>query len=152
MGVGPAVSLQYFSGFHFRISFNISRLDAWDWDKNFSVTGLAGLFMVHISFCQLGVLEILGSIHLNAFKIIIKEIKIAPNALLNYISTREYLRTRERCREARAEGYNYADILVECTFRAIEWRLAQMNVFSHYCLTFNANDLRIFSKWTAIGV
>ena len=36
--------------------------------------------------------------------------------------------------------YNYADILVEGAFRAIECRLAQMNVFSHYCQTFNAND------------
>ena len=36
--------------------------------------------------------------------------------------------------------YNYADILVEGAFRAIECRLAQMNVFSHYCLTFSAND------------
>ena len=40
--------------------------------------------------------------------------------------------------------YNYADILVEGVFRAIEFRLAQMNVFSHYCLTFSANDC-IFS-------
>ena len=36
--------------------------------------------------------------------------------------------------------YNYADILVEGAFRAIECRLAQMNVFSRYCLTFSAND------------
>ena len=36
--------------------------------------------------------------------------------------------------------YNYADILVEGAFRAIECGLAQMNVFSHYCLTFSAND------------
>ena len=36
--------------------------------------------------------------------------------------------------------YNYADILIEGVFRAIECRLAQMNVFSHYCLTFNAID------------
>ena len=36
--------------------------------------------------------------------------------------------------------YNYADILIEGAFRAIECRLAQMNVFSHYCLTFSAND------------
>ena len=36
--------------------------------------------------------------------------------------------------------YNYADILVECAFRAIECRLAQMNVFSRYCLTFSAID------------
>ena len=35
---------------------------------------------------------------------------------------------------------NYADILVEGAFRAIECRLALMNVFSHYCLTFSAND------------
>ena len=34
----------------------------------------------------------------------------------------------------------YADILLEGAFRAIECRLAQMNVFSHYCLTFSAND------------
>ena len=36
--------------------------------------------------------------------------------------------------------YNYADILVEDVFRAIECRLAQMKVFSHYSLTFSAND------------
>ena len=36
--------------------------------------------------------------------------------------------------------YNYADILAECAFRAIECRLVHMNVFSHYCLTFSAND------------
>ena len=36
--------------------------------------------------------------------------------------------------------YNYADILIEGVFRAIECRLAQMNVFSHYCSTFSAND------------
>ena len=36
--------------------------------------------------------------------------------------------------------YNYADILTEGVFRAIEFRLAQMNVFSHYCSTFSAND------------
>ena len=29
---------------------------------------------------------------------------------------------------------------MEGAFRAIECRLAQMNVFSHYCLTFSAND------------
>ena len=34
----------------------------------------------------------------------------------------------------------YADILAEGAFRAIECRLAQMNVFSHYCLTLSAND------------
>ena len=36
--------------------------------------------------------------------------------------------------------YNYADILIEGIFGAIECRLAQMNVFSHYCLNFSAND------------
>ena len=36
--------------------------------------------------------------------------------------------------------YNYADILSEGVFRAIECRLAQMNVFSQYCLAFSAND------------
>ena len=35
---------------------------------------------------------------------IIKEIKTAPSALLSYINTREFLRTREKNREARAEG------------------------------------------------
>ena len=35
---------------------------------------------------------------------------------------------------------NYADILVEGAFRATECRLAQMNVFSHYCLTFSTID------------
>ena len=35
---------------------------------------------------------------------------------------------------------NFADILVEGAFPAIEYRLAQINVFSHYCLTFRAND------------
>ena len=34
----------------------------------------------------------------------IKEIKNAPSALLSYISTREFLRTRKKCREARAVG------------------------------------------------
>jgi len=34
----------------------------------------------------------------------VKEIKNAPSALLSYISTREFLRTREKCGEARAEG------------------------------------------------
>ena len=29
---------------------------------------------------------------------------------------------------------------MEGAFRAIEFRLAQLNVFSHYCLTFSAND------------
>ena len=33
-----------------------------------------------------------------------KEIKNAPSALLSYISTREFLRTRQKCGEARAEG------------------------------------------------
>jgi len=33
-----------------------------------------------------------------------KEIKNAPSALLSYISTWEFLRTREKCGEARAEG------------------------------------------------
>ena len=36
--------------------------------------------------------------------------------------------------------YNYADIFIEGAFRAIECRLAHMNVFSHYCLTFSADD------------
>ena len=42
--------------------------------------------------------------------------------------------------ETQLNVYNYADILVEGAFRAIVCRLAQMNVFSHYCLTFSAND------------
>ena len=42
--------------------------------------------------------------------------------------------------ETKLNVYNYADILVEGAFRAIECRLAQMNVFSHHCLTFSAND------------
>ena len=29
---------------------------------------------------------------------------------------------------------------MEGAFRAIECRLMQINVFSHYCLTFSAND------------
>ena len=33
-----------------------------------------------------------------------KEILNAPSALLSYISTREFLRIREKCGEARAEG------------------------------------------------
>ena len=33
-----------------------------------------------------------------------KEINNAPSALLSYISTREFLRTREKCGEARDEG------------------------------------------------
>ena len=36
--------------------------------------------------------------------LISKEIKNAPCALFSYISTREFLRTREKCGEARAEG------------------------------------------------
>ena len=35
--------------------------------------------------------------------------------------------------------YNYADVLVEGAFRTTECRLAQMNVFSHYCPTFSGN-------------
>ena len=42
-----------------------------------------------------------------------KEIKNAPSALLSYISTREFLRTREKCREARAVGECLAALL-EC--------------------------------------
>ena len=42
--------------------------------------------------------------------------------------------------ETQLNVYNYADILVEGAFRAVECRLAQMNVFSHYCLTFSASD------------
>ena len=34
---------------------------------------------------------------------------------------------------------------MEGAFRAIECRLAQMNVFSRYCLTFSANDC-VFSR------
>ena len=34
----------------------------------------------------------------------INEIKNAPSALLSYNSTREFLRTREKCREALVEG------------------------------------------------
>ena len=33
-----------------------------------------------------------------------KELKKSPSALLSYISTREVLRTRERCGEAQTEG------------------------------------------------
>ena len=53
------------------------------------------------------------------------------------------MRANESCFEFRKmlmNVYNYADILIEGVFRAIECRLAQMNVFSHYCLTFSAND------------
>ena len=42
--------------------------------------------------------------------------------------------------ETQLNIYNYADILIEGAFRAIECRLAQMNVFSRYCLTISAND------------
>ena len=35
----------------------------------------------------------------------IKEIKATPSAWLRYISMREFLRTREKCREARVEGF-----------------------------------------------
>ena len=42
-----------------------------------------------------------------------KEIKNAPSALLSYISTREFLRTREKCREARAVG-ECLSALLEC--------------------------------------
>ena len=34
----------------------------------------------------------------------IKEIRNVLSALLSFISTREFLRTREKCREARVEG------------------------------------------------
>ena len=44
----------------------------------------------------------------------IKEIKNAPSALLSYISTREFLRTREKCREARAVG-ECLSALLECS-------------------------------------
>ena len=37
------------------------------------------------------------------FQSFVKEIKNAPGALLSYISTREFLRSREKCGEARAE-------------------------------------------------
>ena len=40
--------------------------------------------------------------------------------------------------------YNCADILIEGVLRATECRLAQMNVFSHYCSTSNANDCVFF--------
>ena len=43
---------------------------------------------------------------------------------LNFASINESLETL-------LNVYNYADILVEGAFRAIECRLAQMNVFSH---------------------
>ena len=39
---------------------------------------------------------------MNNYDLFIKEIKNAPSALLSYISTREFLRTPEKCREARA--------------------------------------------------
>ena len=44
----------------------------------------------------------------------IKEIKNVPSALLSYISTREFLRTREKCREARAVG-ECLSALLECS-------------------------------------
>ena len=37
--------------------------------------------------------------------IINKEIKKSPSALLSYLSTWEFLRTREKRREARAKGF-----------------------------------------------
>ena len=37
--------------------------------------------------------------------IINKEIKNSPSALLSYLSTWEFLRTREKRREARAKGF-----------------------------------------------
>ena len=43
-----------------------------------------------------------------------KEIKNAPSALLSYISTREFLRTREKCREARTVG-ECLSALLECS-------------------------------------
>ena len=42
--------------------------------------------------------------------------------------------------ETQLNVYNYEDILLEGSSRVIECRLAQMNVFSTYCLTFSAND------------
>ena len=53
------------------------------------------------------------------------------------------MRANESCFEFRKmlmNVYNYADILVEGAFRAIECRLADMNVFLHYCLNFSANE------------
>ena len=44
-----------------------------------------------------------------------KEIKNAPSALLSYISTREFLRTREKCGEARAEGETMLVALLSCS-------------------------------------
>ena len=40
--------------------------------------------------------------------------KLVPRALLSYISTREFLRTREKCREARAVG-KCLSALLECS-------------------------------------
>ena len=45
---------------------------------------------------------------------IIKEIKNAPSALLSYISTREFLRTRKKCSETRAVG-ECPSALLECS-------------------------------------
>ena len=52
----------------------------------------------------------------------------------------EFRKTLNESLETLLNVYKYADFFVEGAFRAIECRLAQMNVFSHYCLTFRAND------------
>ena len=43
----------------------------------------------------------------------IKEIRNAPSALLSYISTPEFLRTREKSGEARAEGFPHFSRVLE---------------------------------------
>ena len=53
-------------------------------------------------------------LHLTSLLLSVKEIKNAPSALLSYISTREFLRTRKKCREARAVG-ECLSALLECS-------------------------------------
>ena len=55
-----------------------------------------------------------------------KEIKNAPSALLSYISTWEFLRTREKCGEARAEGL-YTPISKNVVGENGEWHLSNRN-------------------------
>ena len=69
-----------------------------------------------------------------------KRIFFLMNILLIYNARKWKLFDEFEFGETLMKVNNYADIFVEAAFREIECRLAQMNVFSHYCLTFSAND------------
>ena len=65
---------------------------------------VASLVIVVIVSCFFFLLHKYNKIQYAAVTQTIKEIKNAPSALMSYISTREFLRIREKCGEARAEG------------------------------------------------